>query len=499
MNLRRIALLFTILMFSIALTAYAEAPAQPSAPTGQTLTADVPLQVTLTGAPVDLAYAGTRGEILTFSARSLAPAPGIDTMLELLNENGVRLGFNDDMVGAQTGFNPLDSVIPSIRVLSDGVITVRVSSFDPAVSGTVEVLAASEGHGISITGSSGAGNGAVTTVQGSVAANGEDCTPLSLLAGEIVTATAHALAGGLDTTLALRAPDGSNLAFNDDHSLDDPALSLFDSAVDAVTIPADGSYQLCVSGFAGDSGPYELTITRTPGGAAARPTPAPGSSPDEQVISDFVPADNQFVMTVDWQAGDVYTLTARALNADLDTQMGIFPDRSNDMLAGNDDHSSSATDLAFFDSRITNFIVPASGPYDIVVGDYYDVGGPFELTITRTGQNAPLGAPAVTSVSGSVRPNGLFEHEITLPAGAYVTIKVAATANSPLDPQVTLIAPGGVVAADNDDHTSGDPVLSPTDSLIRNFHVIEAGVYTIEIRGYRGGSGDFTLTIETLQ
>lgn len=493
MNLRLLAFLFILF---ISGTAWAEAAAQPSTPVsgaGQMLTADQPLQVTLAGSLIDLTYAGTRGETVTFSARSLAPELGLDTMLEIINENGVRLGFNDDMTGARAGFNLLDSVIPSIQILSDGIITVRVGSFNPSVSGPVEVLVATEGRGMSLSADNSAGS---TRIQGNVPPEQEDCNPVNLLAGETITATAHALGNTLDTLLTLIAPDGSELAFNDDQNLNDPTLLRFDAALDAVLIPSDGVYQLCVGGFAGDSGPYELTITRSAGGAVA---PVAGGSSNTQVITNTVPEDDQFVMSVNWQAGDVYTLTARALDDALDTQMGIFPDRSDELLVANDDHSSSATGLSFFDSRINNFIVPASGLYDIVVGGYRGVGGPFELTITRSAQQAPLGTPDVDTASGSVAANGVFEHEVTLPANAYVTIKAMATGASALDPQVTLIAPGGVIAAYNDDHSSFDSNLAPTDSLIRNFFVAESGVYTIEVRGYRGGGGDFMLTIETLQ
>ena len=47
--------------------------------------------------------------------------------------------------------------------------------------------------------------------------------------------------------------------------------------------------------------------------------------------------------------------------------------------------------------------------------------------------------------------------------------------------------------------SSGYPGLGPGDSLIRNYLVTRAGEHTIEVRGYQGSSGPFTLTIATLQ
>ncbi|HYO89334.1 MAG TPA: hypothetical protein VER79_11835 [Candidatus Limnocylindrales bacterium] len=515
MTMRRSALMLAALImvagFAIPAT-LAEAPSSALVPAAAptptpgaaaatlSLVANAPLEVALTGGtPIDLTYSGTRGEVITISARSLNPALGLDPTLELLDQNGVRLAFNDDLNGVRPGFNLLDSVIPSVELLSDDVVIVRVNTFSANISGPVEVLVSTDDTLAPTPAASTSEYPIVTTSQSAVPTDGEDCTVVSALAGETLSATVRALNTVLDTTLTLLAPDGSPLGFNDDHSKGDASLGRFDSALDSVALPADGDYQLCVSGFGGTSGPYELTITREAGSAALAPTPVPGAQGDEQVITDRVPEGDQFVTTVNWQAGDVYTLTTRALDSAFDPQMGIFAERRNDLLAGNDDHSTSSTDLAFFDSRITNFIVPETGAYDVVIGGYESSGGPFELTIERTGRGGPLGAPDVETVSGSVAPNGVFVHEATLPEGAYVTLRIAATAGSTIDSQVTLITPDGVIAADNDDHTSGDPNLAPTDSLIRNFYVAQAGVHTIEVRGYPGTSGAFTLTIETLQ
>jgi hypothetical protein len=498
MKLRSVCVFLLILLSGLG-APFAATTAQTALPTPAsvtaTLIADQPLQVTLAGAPLDLAYQGARGEVITLSAHSLNAALGLDTTLELLGADGVRLGFNDDMTGTRSGLNLLDSVIPSIELPIDGTYIVRVSSFDAAVGGPVEVLVSRQAGAEVAT----PGVEAVTVFEGRVTADAEDCTPLELAAAETLTAVVHALDNDLDTMLTLRGPDGGDLAFNDDHSLPDPALLRFDSAIEGFLTPADGDYQLCVSGFGGSSGPYTLTVTRMSNSATAVPTPETGNVSDLQTVTDRVPDSDQFILPVQWQAGDVYTLTARALDPDFDPQMGIFPDRSDELLAGNDDHSTSSSDLAFFDSRITNFIVPASGRFDIVIGGYQGSGGPFELTIRRTGENAPLGPPVTETVSGTVAPNAVFTHEVELDAGAYVTIRVAAAGASTLDSQVTLITPDGVIAADNDDHTSGDPTLGPTDSLIRNFFAAQAGVYTVEVRGYPGSSGTFTLTLETLQ
>ena len=495
-------------------------PTQPAAPTplpatptlppatpqpGVELVAGVPAQITLPGnAPVELTYDGTGGDVVTVSARSLNAATGLDTTLELLDPNGVRIGFNDDLSGSQPGFNMLDSVVSNIKLPADGVYRIVVSSFAPGISGPVEVLLTSgSAPAATSTPSSASPTYPVETVeQRSVPANGSDCLTLDLLARENVTISARALDAALDTQLTLNALDGSQLAFNDDHGTANTALGRFDALIDAQPISASGAYELCVSGFAGSGGRYELSVTRRRSGGligSGSPTATPGSAlPEIQTVTGEIASGEQFETSFEARAGDVFVITVRATGGDLDPQTGVFADNENDLLFYSDDQGTANPDLAPTDAVISNLIIQEAGVYDVVVAGYRETSGPFELTIEPVASGAPLGTPEVQTITGKLTANGVYTAPVNLPEGAYVTITVVA-GDDVFDPQLTLLDPNGVVVAANDDHSSEDEAINFLDSRIRNYFVTTPGEHTIEIRGYQGSGGPFTLTISTLQ
>ncbi len=491
-----------------------EAPTAAPSPTtaaapAQSLPPNAPVQFVLApGTAAEFIYSGARGDVITLSARSLDAAAGLDPVLELLDAGGVRLGFNDDLTASRPGFGALDAVLPNVKLPADGDYIVRVNSLDAGATGPVELLASTL-NDTAPTPEPRAATASypiITVSESSVPANGEDCATVELLAGETLTAAVRALDPILDPSLRLYAQDGSQIAFNDDHGSSDPNLARFDSRISGVDVTTGGPHRLCVTGFAGSAGAYELTVIRNGGSAVSAPTatpaavvePTPAETGDLLVINDVIQPNTMFFTPIAAEAGDVYTLTVQALDPALDPQVGLFLEDENEPLYVNDDHNSSSPELAYYDARITNLIIPQTGTYDVAVAGYQDSAGPFELTIERTARGGPLGEPGVETVSGKVESNGVYLHEVTLPAGAYVTITVAAV-DSVFDPQVTLITPDGVIATDNDDHSSGDPALQQSDSRIHHYFVGQSGVYTIEIRGFRGSGGFFTLTIATLE
>lgn len=478
-------------------------PASGSLPnTGGTLTPNVPAQVTLTGdSAVEMTFNGLRGELVTISARSLDPSTGLDTTLELLDPNGVRAGFNDDLSGSLPGFNTLDSVIANVKLPSDGLYRVVVNSFAPGVTGPVEVLLSSGSTPVVVSTPSTLSYPIVTNEQRSVPAGGSDCINLDLLAGETVTIAVRALDTTLDTQATLNAPNGSQLAFNDDQIGNNTALGRFDSLIAAQPVVESGTHSLCISGFAGSGGAYDLTITREAGGTTVvvNPTATPASAqPEIQVITGEVVSEEIFETSFSAQAGDVYTITVRATGGDLDPQVGIFADNEDELLYYHDDQGDTDPGLAPTDSLLSNVIIQQSGVYDVLVAGYQTTSGPFEMTIERVATGAPLGEPQeIASVPGKLQSNGVFTFPVSLPEGAYVTITVMA-GDDVFDPQLTLLGPNGAVVAANDDHSSEDEALGFYDSRIRNFFVAAPGEYTVEIRGYQGSGGPFRLTIASL-
>jgi WD40 repeat protein len=86
-------------------------------------------------------------------------------------------------------------------------------------------------------------------------------------AGDQLTIAVNA---DFDTTLTIIAPDGSQLAFNDDHETADGEWTL-NSEIKDLTLPLSGRYEIVVGSFANsDGGVYTLLLV--PGGVTPTPT-----------------------------------------------------------------------------------------------------------------------------------------------------------------------------------------------------------------------------------
>ncbi len=85
--------------------------------------------------------------------------------------------------------------------------------------------------------------------------------------------------------------------------------------------------------------------------------------------------------------------------------------------------------------------------------------------------------------------NEIYTYPVTLTQGQTILVTAEATSGN-LDTVVTLYAPGGEIAANNDDRSGGtyDSAMAHTAE--------ESGIYTVELTRYDGSSsGDFLLTI----
>lgn len=105
------------------------------------------------------------------------------------------------------------------------------------------------------------------------------------------------------------------------------------------------------------------------------------SSEIDIVINIFLPEDTVFAYDFPAKADDIITVTVRDVSGSLDPYLAIY-DESDNLLIANDDHQSTDLSLNLFDSRITEWDVPADGHYRIEVHDFSGNSGQFELTIT---------------------------------------------------------------------------------------------------------------------
>lgn len=97
---------------------------------------------------------------------------------------------------------------------------------------------------------------------GVVDQDGAASVPLALKSGQTITIVARTLSPTLDfeSVVTLLAPDGSTAAENDYYEGETPTLWGQDAGIDDFAVPADGTYQVQVTGYEGDPGPFLLTV-----------------------------------------------------------------------------------------------------------------------------------------------------------------------------------------------------------------------------------------------
>lgn len=211
-------------------------------------------------------------------------------------------------------------------------------------------------------------------------------------------------------------------------------------------------------------------------------------------------------VTLDYKAstGQTVSITARSLEADgeIDPILSII-DAEGDVVADNDDHRTSRTDLAPRDSLIADFTFNDNGRYTIQVVPFEAAEGDVEVLITdgsvspstdiqEDAPAEPVGNDVV--VEDEVPDDETFSYDFDASEGAVITITVRET-DGQLDPKIVLLNSEGTQLAENDDHSSDDASLGPYDSQIAEFTVPASGTYTVEVTGFGGVGGSFELTI----
>jgi hypothetical protein len=174
--------------------------------------------------------------------------------------------------------------------------------------------------------------------------------------------------GDLDLTLEILA-DGTRLAFNDDHTTEDSALSPQDAAILNLPIPA-GNYQIRVHTFSGaQTGPVTLRLIQTP--------LLPVCVTDEALS---LAAHNAYSCTLRLEADTPMTLSAFDLSGTLDPVLWVY-DADGALVAFNDDHNSHALHLNTLDPLVS-FTPPLTGEYELWISDFTGASGTFELRLT---------------------------------------------------------------------------------------------------------------------
>jgi predicted nucleic acid-binding Zn-ribbon protein len=200
--------------------------------------------------------------------------------------------------------------------------------------------------------------------------------PVQLEEGALVSFGAMGHSAEFDLRLSLRAPDGAILARNDDNETFDIFLSDFDPRIYQFRAPATGEYRLLVRAFnAEQSGDFDIVIQHHGVLSGELST---------EVLTGESAARARNVFSVDFEAGEIVRITARALNASLDPEIDLLtPDLI--YVATNDDHGTDATDIGRFDARIEQIVIEQSGTYELDINSVSG-SGPFEVVIERQGR-----------------------------------------------------------------------------------------------------------------
>ena len=470
----------------------------PTVTDAQAISANIPMQVRLSAAgPTDLIYTSPGDETINVVVRSLEEPGTVDTTLEILTATGTRLAYNDDHGGNRSELALFDSAIEALQLSAPSSYTIRVTSFSGAAEGNVEVLVESDAAPTPSqpTAVPGQTMGSVERVTGNVPANGQYTFEFDGTAGEIITLTVRATGpSDFDPRVTLYGPNGALVAQNDDHGEDDPTLGRFDSRLSELVLPATGTYSAVISGFAGMGGPFELELELA-GAESTRPQPTAvptGTPTEERVIYDRIESNDFYLTRIEVNAGDVYTLTVRAIDGDLDPQLYVY-DWEDNLVAVNDDHGTIDRSIGQLDSRIQNLIFRETGTYEIEIHGYGDTSGGFALVITPVATGAPTGSGIDEVTTGTLESEGSYTTTFEAQAGDYVSVAVRALSGD-LDPAVTVYDPDGFVIAFNDDHQTLDSTLGQFDAKTQTLLIDQTGTYTIEVTGYLDTAGMFAIT-----
>lgn len=200
-----------------------------------------PLRLQLNG-PFELTYSTDAPETVSIYIHSLPEnSVPLDTTLEVVAPDGSQVGYNDDLTA-----DSRDAGLENIRLSEAGEYIIRVNTFDLLQGGGVEVQLTASGR-IETNGN----NQLLLDAGGRLTGNGPANFTFSGSAGQVVNITVQAIdprAPDMDLTLKLFAPDGGQIASDDDSGAAN-GLGETDPALISFELPDTGDYRLEVSAW----------------------------------------------------------------------------------------------------------------------------------------------------------------------------------------------------------------------------------------------------------
>lgn len=416
---------------------------------GQTLDS-----VILPGLETEFFFSGTANDVISAEVTS-----SFDTYLTLKDEEGNVLAEDDDS-GGELQAALLNYVLPETGRYS--LVVTGYSSFEQgefSLSLRRTELVIPDNAPLEYE----------QTVEGFLTPEQRASYRFSGVAGDLVNIFVSA---DFDTLATLYDSSGRVLVENDDSGGGlNPFIRVF-------RLPADGEYQIVVSGFAADArGAFSLSLNRVT--VAAEKAVSYGDSADAVLEGNEVA-----LFTFRGEAGDSVSIS---VSSAFDTFLQLR--NSDGTVLIEDDDSGGELQPA-----IADFSLPASGSYTILVMGYSGAdSGSLTLSlsgegITTTTTTAPIGGQISygESVEASLSAGETAEYSFSGNAGDVVSI----AAQADFDGYLELRDAADALVANDDD--SGDG-LNP---LLQNITLPADGDYTIHFGSFDNqGRGAFTLTL----
>ncbi len=285
--------------------------------------------------------------------------------------------------------------------------------------------------------------------------------------------------GGLDIIVDIVDGDGNSIM---DGPLDE---SFGTESVTDLTLTSTDSFFIVLSGFDGSAGEFALTLTAELGTAVSTTLPVSDSIQFGETVESSVPVDGEALWLFTAVSGDVLNLTVTPKDGELDAIVDIINTSGHSIL------ENGPVDNSFGTENITGQLIEADGAYTIVIRDFANTGGDFELVLNN---NESVPATEETIVYGGIEFGSIVENETKQyqfvgNQGDFIDVTAR-----PLGDEFDLIVDiwdsagksilnGGAV-----DQAYGE-------EFIRTVRLPESGSYTIVISGFEGSIGNFELQL----
>ena len=175
----------------------------------------------------------------------------------------------------------------------------------------------------------------------------------------------------LDMALRLIAPDGKEVAYNDDQ-LGTDLFGVYDSEISDISLPQTGTYTVRVEWRQGQ-GTYTLGVSSD----QALALNANGVTEFDGHLQDVFPVQR---WAFSGHRGDVLTFTMSAEGGTLDPALALFKPEGT-LIAYNDDANDPELKI---NAQLTQVHLPVDGTY-IIEASRYDGAGSYHIVIVNTG------------------------------------------------------------------------------------------------------------------